>query len=244
MDRPFFNFHSKLHEFHLFSKAHLLTIGIILVVCVLIFVFRGKIEEKGSRTFFRFFFAILLIVTDTWQQLWLVHENAWRMKTALPLQLSDLVVIVAILMLLFKSHHLFQFVYYAGLGSSIQAILTPDLNRFSFPHFQYIEFFVSHGGVILACLLMIAAFHCRPTVASIWVTFLIVNLYGALVFFFNKSLNANYLYIMKKPESTSLLNFLGPWPWYLISLDIAMIISFYILYLPFWIKGEIDVSEI
>jgi hypothetical integral membrane protein (TIGR02206 family) len=244
MNRPFFNYHSKLHPFHLFSTAHLITLVIILGLCVLLVVFRRRIEEKRKRTFFRFFLASLLFVTDAWQQLWLVHEKAWSLKTALPLQLSDLAVIVAILMLLTKSYKLFQFIYYAGLGSSIQAILTPDLNRFSFPHFQYIEFFVSHGGVVLALLFMIVAFHYRPTIASLWGTFLIVNLYGACVFFLNKSLNANYLYIMKKPASASLLNFLGPWPWYLLSLDLVMILSFYILYLPFWAKQEIEISEI
>lgn len=244
MKRPFFNYHSRLRPFHLFSTAHLLTLGIILILGVLLFFFRRKVEEKGNRTFMRLFLACFLFVTDVWQQLWLVHEKAWSIKTALPLQLSDLAVIIAILMLLTKSHKLFQFIYYAGLGSSIQAILTPDLNRFSFPHFQYIEFFVSHGGVVLACLFMIVAFHYRPTIPSLWVTVLLVNLYGACVFFINKRWNANYLYIMRKPGSTSVLNFLGPWPWYLLSLDLVMILSFYILYLPFWVKEEIEESEI
>lgn len=244
MKRPYFSYHSKLHPFSLFSKAHLLTLGVILILCILVFVFRKTLEKRGRREFLCVLLALLLFITDAWQQLWLVHEKAWSLKTALPLQLSDLAVIVAILMLLFKSHWLFQFIYFAGLGSSIQAILTPDLNRFSFPHFQYIEFFISHGGVILACLFMIVAFGHRPSVVSLWVTFLIVNVYGAAVFFLNKYLNANYLYIMKKPEGASLLNFLGPWPWYLLSLDVVMILTFYLLYLPFWIKKEIEVSEI
>jgi hypothetical integral membrane protein (TIGR02206 family) len=164
MKRPYFSYHSELPPFLLFSKAHLLTLGMILILSVLVFVLRKTLVKKGVREFLRFFIALLLFITDAWQQLWLVHEKAWSLKTALPLQLSDLAVIVAILMLVFKSHRLFQFIYFAGLGSSIQAILTPDLDRFSFPHFQYIEFFISHGGVILACLFMIVAL----VIAQVW----------------------------------------------------------------------------
>ncbi|MDQ0197882.1 YwaF family protein [Neobacillus ginsengisoli] len=235
--RIFFQFHSKLDSFQLFSKIHLLTIGIILFLCILLFVYRNALKRRQK--FFRFTLAFLLLVSDVLLHLWLLTENAWSMKRDLPLQLSDLAVILAIVMLLTKSYSLFQFMYFAGLGSSIQAILTPDLGKFSFPHFQYIEFFILHGGVVLACLFMVVVLTFEPTNRSLWVTFLIVNLYAACIFILNKLLGANYLYIMKKPKIASLLNYLGPWPWYLISLEFVMILSFFILYSPFWLKRKI-----
>ncbi|ETI66325.1 YwaF family protein [Neobacillus vireti] len=236
--QAYFQFHSKLDSFRLFSVEHLITIGIIFILCLLLFLFRNelRIEEKGR--LIRYFLAVFLVASDVLEHLWLVVENAWSIRRDLPLHLSDLVVILAIVMLLTRSEKLFQFMYFAGLGSSIQAILTPDLGRFSFPHFQYIEFFVSHGGVVLACLFMVAAFHYRPTFRSMWVTILLVNLYAVCVFFLNKLLGANYLYIMKKPKSTSLLDYLGPWPWYLLSLELVMVLSFFILYIPFWNKRK------
>ncbi|WP_191275135.1 YwaF family protein [Neobacillus kokaensis] len=232
----YFQFHSKLDSFRLFSMEHLVTIAIIIILCILPFVTRNQYKKDGKRRLFRFPLAFLLLISDVLQHLWLVEENAWSIKRDLPLHLSDLVVILAIIMLLTKSNKLFQFMYFAGIGSSIQAILTPNLGRYSFPHFQYIEFFISHGGVILACMFMIAAFNYRPTIRALWVTVLIVNLYAACVFFLNKLLGSNYLYIMKKPKTPSLLDYLGPWPWYLLSMEIVMIVSFYILYIPFWRK--------
>lgn len=232
----FFQYHSKLHSFRLFTVEHLLTIGIILILCICLFVFRNEIKRKHR--VIRVSLSLLLFITDAMQHLWLVHEHAWSLKRDLPLQLSDLAVILAIVMLLTKSYRLFQFMYFAGLSTSIQAILTPDLGKYSFPHFQYFEFFVSHGGTILACLLMIVIFNYRPTIPSMWVTILIVNLYAACVFYLNKQLGANYLYIMKKPRVASILNYLGPWPWYLFSLELVMILSFYILYIPFWKKEK------
>ncbi|MBD1382320.1 YwaF family protein [Metabacillus arenae] len=234
--KPFFEYHSKLDPFRLFSMEHILTILIIFILCVLLFVFRSQI--KRQERFFRFTLVIILLGADVLYHFWLMYENAWSPKSALPLHLSDFAVILAIIMLLTKSYRLFQFMYFAGIGSSIQAILTPDLARFSFPHFQYIEFFVSHGGVVLACLFMIVAYNYEPPMRSLWITVIIVNVYAGCVFLLNKLLGANYMYMMKKPGAASVLDFLGPWPWYLLSLELLMIVSFYLLYSPFWVKRK------
>ncbi|GGH84614.1 YwaF family protein [Pullulanibacillus pueri] len=232
--QTYFHYHTPLHVFHAFSLQHLVTLTIIVILCALLFIFRRGVRRK--RNYFRFMLAILLFVANVGLHVWLISQNVWSLKRDLPLQLSDIVVLLAIIMLLTGSSKLFQFMYFAGLGSSLQAVITPDLGKFSFPHFRYIEFFVSHGGVVLACLLMVVVYHYRPTLRALWVTFLIVNIYAGCVFAINKGLGSNYLYIMKKPGNMSLLNFLGPWPWYLLSLELVMILSFYLLYSPFWIK--------
>ncbi|GLW43150.1 hypothetical protein Bamy01_27950 [Bacillus amyloliquefaciens] len=178
---------------------------------------------------------ILLAVSQICYHIWLLFHHAWSLKTSLPLQLSDLSVYLAMLMVMTKSKKLFAFLYFAGLGSAIQAMATPDLGAYTFPHFRYIVFFVSHGCVFLACLFMASAEKYRPSVHALWVSVLIVNLYGACVFFIDRVLNANYLYLMKKPKTASLLNVFGPWPWYLLSMEAAVILSFFILYIPFWL---------
>ncbi|NRD78235.1 TIGR02206 family membrane protein [Bacillus sp. BRMEA1] len=232
----YFRFHSKLDKFELFSVQHLLTVGIIISLGILIFIKKDVIREQRQRNVLRLFLAFLLLISEVWEQLWLVAEHSWTLKKALPLQLSDLAVILAIVMLVSKNKRLFQFMYFAGLGSSIQAILTPDLDKFSFPHIQYIEFFVSHGGVVLACIWFIVVFNLHPKRQFIWITILIVNLYAVCIFFVNRLLKANYLYLMEKPGNSSILDFLGPWPWYILSLELVMIGSFYILYAPFFLK--------
>jgi hypothetical integral membrane protein (TIGR02206 family) len=130
--------------------------------------------------------------------------------------------------------------YFAGISSSVQALLTPDLGIYSFPHFRYIEFFTAHGGVLLACLFMIFVEKAEPSHLSLWTTFLILNIYGAGIFLLDKLVHANYLYIMKKPDVASLLDYLGTWPWYILSLEGVMIIIFYLLYVPFGLKVKMN----
>lgn len=230
MVEKYFQFHSNLGTFRLFSLEHIVTICIILSLCTLLIGYHKYLEESKKRNIFRYLLAFLLLVTDASQHFWLIVEHAWSIKHDLPLQLSDLAVVLSIIMLFTKNRKLFQFMYFAGVGSSLQAILTPDLGRYSFPHFQYIEFFVSHGVTMLVCLFMVAAFKYIPAKHSLWVTVLIVDVYAVCVYFLNKILSSNYLYIMRKPKNASLLDYLGPWPWYLISMELVMVLSFYILY--------------
>lgn len=236
--KEFFEYHSKLDLFHPFSNVHMITMAIIAMFSILLFIYRHKLE--GKRKPFRYTLAFIILLANVWYQLWLVSEHAWSVQKALPLQLSDLAALLAIVMLWTRSDRIFQFMYYAGLASAIQAILTPDLHHFSFPHFLYFQSFVSHGGVVLACLFMIVAFSCRPTIRSLWVSVLIVNLYAFCVFFINKRLGSNYMYMMKKAGMNTILDLLGPWPWYYLSVEIVMIVSFYLLYSPFWIKSKYE----
>jgi uncharacterized membrane protein YwaF len=38
--------------------------------------------------------------------------------------------------------------------SALQAILTPDLGIYDFPHFRYFQVFISHGLIVTAALYM------------------------------------------------------------------------------------------
>ncbi|MDR0137745.1 TIGR02206 family membrane protein [Metabacillus idriensis] len=224
----YFQHDPKLEDFRLFSAEHIWTLAIILFLTALLVVFKERI--KLIRGPVRIAIAVILFLSMFVQQLWLISERAWTLKSSLPLQLSDLAVLLAIIMLMAKSFRMFQFLYFAGIASSIQAILTPDLGPFSFPHFQYIVFFLSHGGVILACIFMIVSYHFLPSWRSLWISVLIVNLYAGSIYLFNKIIGSNYLYIMKKPENASLLDYLGGWPWYLLWMEAIMIASFLFLY--------------
>jgi len=63
-----------------------------------------------------------------------------------------------------------------------------------------------------------------------------LNLYMLVVFGINKLVDGNYMFIMHKPETPSLIDVLGPWPWYILSLEAIGLIICFLLYLPFAIK--------
>jgi hypothetical integral membrane protein (TIGR02206 family) len=46
-------------------------------------------------------------------------------------------------------------------------------------------------------------------------------------------LDANYMFLMHKPEGASLLDLLGPYPYYLAVEEVIAFVIFTIMYLPF-----------
>ena len=64
------------------------------------------------------------------------------------------------------------------------------------------------------------------------------NLYVAAVGLVNLWLGSNYMFLMYKPNAPSLLDYLGPWPWYVLAAEPIGVAVFLLLYLPFAIRDR------
>jgi uncharacterized membrane protein YwaF len=57
--------------------------------------------------------------------------------------------------------------------------------------------------------------------------------YATVIAPLNWLLGTNFLYLRHKPYGASLIDYLGPWPWYIASLALIAIVSFVVWWLPF-----------
>jgi hypothetical integral membrane protein (TIGR02206 family) len=62
---------------------------------------------------------------------------------------------------------------------------------------------------------------------------LATNLYAVIPGICDYVYQTNYMYLRDKPPAPTLLNLLGPWPWYIIVCEVLAFVLFYLLYLPF-----------
>ncbi|MCO7127115.1 TIGR02206 family membrane protein [Sporolactobacillus shoreicorticis] len=229
--------------FTLFSVEHISTLLVIMTLGVCLFLFRQtlfikketkKFRRKRAkiapepRNLTRYVLAAVLLIGEAGYQIGTLIAGDWSARASLPLEVSDVSALLAALMLLTRSRRLFAILYFVGIGSAVQALVTPDLSV-SFPHWHYVQFFATHGATVLACLYMIAVERTRPAYHSLWWSALWLNGYTAIMFCVNRFLDANYLYLMKKPR-VSVLNWLGPWPRYLLWVEVLMLIEFHLLY--------------
>src|SRR6266852_1105451 len=128
-----------------------------------------------------------------------------------------------------------------ALAGTIQAIISPDLAQ-HFPSFPFIQYYVAHGGVVAAALFLVVGLGQWPRRrAVIWVAALTI-VYAAVVGLLDAVTGADYLYLRAKPASATLLDLLGPWPWYIGWAALIGIALFLILGSPFLIsrKGSAD----
>ena len=139
-------------------------------------------------------------------------------------------------MLFTRSYRIYEFVYFLGIGGSIQALATPDLGIYGFPHFRFFQTFLSHGLIITSALYMTAVENFRPTWKSVMRVAIWTNIYVIATYFLNLYIGSNYLNLMAKPATPSLLDYLPDWPVYILYMELLGIATILLLYLPFLLK--------
>lgn len=217
-------------EFYLWGQAHLWTIIISATLLVMLYIGRHRFQSK--RKIIRLTVGILLLISRITLDIWYVTTGQWSVTHALPLELCSIASLVCSIMLLTNSRFLFEIFYFIALGGAIQAIVTPELG-FGFPQYRYIQFFLDHTLLIAAPLILIWYYHYTITWKSLIYSFVALNLMAALVFGLNLLFNSNYMFLMHKPDTASLIDYLGPHPYYLLALEGIVLTVFTLLYLPF-----------
>ncbi len=189
----------------------------------------------------RWIIAAILILQEVSLSVWHLSIGTWSAGTSLPLHLCGIAIVLGAIALVNRSYLLYELVFFWGLGGAIQALLTPDIGAYGFPHYRYFQFFVSHGTLIFASLYMTWVGGQRPTHRSIWKVWGITNIYLVFIAGVNWLTNGNYLFICHKPEGGSIMDVMGPWPWYIVVLEFVALISFYIYYLPFAARDGVSI---
>lgn len=153
------------------------------------------------------------------------------LKQLLPLQLSDASILLAVFVAWTLNRFGFDVLYYWGLTIIPLAMLTPDL-REPFPAPDTILFFVLHGLVTVIVLYLYWSGAVRPRPGSMWRSFVVLNGFLVVVLAANWLLGTNYMYVSEKPSQPSPLDYMGPWPWYILAGEAIALVAFYLLRPP------------
>lgn len=227
--------------FQLWGFGHLFALAIIAVIIIfLIWGWKDPSEQVKKRT--RIFLASVLLFSALAWQGWNLYQGSWDIRDHLPLHLCSVMFILATIMLLGKNQKIFEVIYFLALAGAIQPLLTPGI-RYSFPHFRAIQIFVIHGALVISVVYMATIEKFRPTWKSIGKMFIYANLYMFIIYFVNLATEGNYLYLVHKPYTPSLLDLLGPWPYYIISMELVGLFLSFLLYLPFAIRDWQDAQK-
>lgn len=221
----------------MFGASHLAVLGVIIGTAAGLVAWARHGDGRTRRNIALGLAAALVLnkVAVFWTVFALEHKS-WQ--DSLPMHMCDWSGIAAVVALIWRGQVAYEMAYFWGLAGTLQATITPDL-QYEFPNIRFITFFGSHGGTLVAVALLTLGLGMRPLPKSLVRIILLSNVYLVAAGLADWLLNENYGYLRAKPLHASLLDHLGPWPWYILSLEAAAVISFLIYYSPFFVMDRI-----
>ncbi len=170
----------------------------------------------------------------TWWRFGVDPAEASRIirEIALPLYLCDVVSVLLALAVILRKQRLAEIGYLWGMAGTVQGLITPTL-AFSWDSPEYYAFFAQHGGVPVVALILVLTTSLRPEAGAFRRAVYWSWGYMSVVFCCNALLDANYGFLNGKPPIESLFDFMGEYPWYLITLQVVAFTLYYLLLLPF-----------
>ncbi|MEW5981161.1 MAG: TIGR02206 family membrane protein [Acidobacteriota bacterium] len=228
--------------FVFFDGIHLATLGLILALNLLFVRWSGRAGER-TRVAFRYGAAGLLLLNEVVWVVWNRATGQLSLQTGLPLHLCSVMVYVAVAVLVTRRQSLYEPLYFLGIGGAFQALMTPNIGAYGFPHIRFLSSFVSHGLILSVPVYLTLVEGMRPTWSSLRRVFVWGNLYLGFVGLVNWLIGSNYMFIARKPETPSLLDMMGPWPWYIIGMEVIGIITMLALYMPFVLRDWLQAPD-
>ena len=223
--------------FVIFSISHIIALLSICIFTIIMCIILKKEKMSKYRKPFRYTVGIILILQELSYSLWHISIGDFHPGLYLPFHLCGAAIISSAIMMFTKNNTLFELVYFWALGGATQALLTPELGIYDFPHYRYFQmFFLSHGLLVSTVFYMTIVEKYRPHLKSFIKVIIITPIYYVVVAGLNVLTDGNYMFICRKPDTPSLLDILGPWPWYILSVFGLGFIVFSLLYSPYFIK--------
>jgi hypothetical integral membrane protein (TIGR02206 family) len=219
--------------FHPFSSEHLITV-VIGVVVVAVLLALGR-QGGNGRTLSTAVLAFLNLSAYPFNQAaWLSRGKPLALDNILPLHLCDIAAMVSGFALITGSPVLCALTYFWGLAATFQALLTPAVSV-GFPEWAFITFFIQHFAIVAAALHLPIVEGWRPK-QPLWKSPLEVYgwslAYLVLALAVNSALGTNFGFASRPPDNPSLIDHLGPWPWYIFSMQAIAVSLFFLLALP------------
>jgi hypothetical integral membrane protein (TIGR02206 family) len=199
-----------------FSPPHLAALAVLLAACPASVMLVRRHPGRPATLLCRGL-AVLIIAAWAGEYLADVLTHIWTVRYDLPLQLTDTISVTTAVALWTRRRLLAELVYMWALSASLQATITPDLG-WTFPSVFYFTFFVYHEVAIVAGLVLVFGLRLYPRPGAWRRTFAATCAVAACAGTADALIHgADYMFLAAKPADGSLLNVLGPWPWYLVS---------------------------
>jgi hypothetical integral membrane protein (TIGR02206 family) len=208
-----------------FSAPHLAALAVLVLAAPAAVLVARRGSERTTTLVYRTL-AVLILCGWIGEYVADVIQGIWTVRYDLPLQLTDVISLITAIALWTRSQRAAEFVYLWALSASLQATVTPDLSR-DYPSVFYFTYFTYHVVAVVAGVGLVFGCGLYPKPGAAIRVFIGTLAWAAVAGAGDLLTGGNYMYLRAKPVHGSLLNDMGPWPWYLVAtaaLGLAMLL--------------------
>ncbi|MBT7704647.1 MAG: TIGR02206 family membrane protein [Polaribacter sp.] len=223
------------NHFMPFTTQHF-GVVLFLIICGVALILWAKKQKEKTQTRVGNLLTISIATTIIFGTFLKIYKGDFNYQEDLPLHLCSFLGLTAPLLSLTKKIVYYEVFFFLILAGTLQSVITPDqYNYLNFPFFRY--WFV-HAGLVIFMMYATFVYKMRPTLKSVWKSFLGMQVYMLLMFVLNYFLGSNYFYTNRKPDAATLLDLFGDWPQYVFVVELIVIPYFLLIYLPFYLTRK------
>ncbi|WP_459545944.1 YwaF family protein [Nocardia sp. X0981] len=221
-------------EFSAYGLSHWIVLAVFATGAVMVVLIgRRQRDTRTVRHFGRAFGAVTLVL---YAVIYLATAFPPTVERSIPLRLTDLATLVAGYALWSHRRWAYALTYYWCLTLSTQALLSPALESPDFPHYEFLAFWAIHLLVVWAAIYLTWGVGMRPDWRSYRFAVAATIAWVTVTFAVNSFAGTNYGFVNRKPATPSLLDVLGPWPWYLGTVAVLLLIVWAVMTWP-WVRA-------
>jgi hypothetical integral membrane protein (TIGR02206 family) len=214
---------------------HLIAIAVTAVVIAAVLVLGrrrpGPWIEVGARVI-----AVLVVIAEIcWWGISVVN-GTWAVRWNLPLHICEAGCFLLAAALIWRWRFAFEMSYFWALGGTLPGLFTPDVPG-HFPMPIYFQYYLEHGLLVLGALYLVVVLRMRPAPGAVKRVSIATALYAVVIAVVDYFTEGNYLFLRNLPPTRTFLDYMGPWPWYIVTLTLLALGIFTLLYLPFRRSG-------
>jgi hypothetical integral membrane protein (TIGR02206 family) len=219
---------------------HVVTLAVI-AVFIAILVVAARRRPGGWTVPAGRLLAIVILANEASWWVWLGFHHTWSLSYALPLHLCDVAAFVSAAALWTRRPLLVELTYFWGLAGTSNSLITPDLAD-HFLGYLFFQYYIAHGAIVAAALFLVFGTRITPRHGAVARVIALTLGLAAVDSVANLLTGGNYMYLRQAPGVHSLLDLMGPWPWYVIGAAVLAIALFAALDLPFSIRRRTNSS--
>jgi len=187
----------------------------------------GQWVDHGARVI-----AVSVVLAEVGWWVINIANGSWTVQWSLPLHLCEAGCFLVAAALWWRAMFAFEVSYFWGLGGTLPGLFTPNIPG-QFPDPVYFQYYAQHGLLVLGALYLVVALRMRPAPRAVIRVSLATAAYAVVVGGVDYVTNGNYLFLRNLPPTKTALDYMGPWPWYIVTLTVLAVVIFWLLYLPF-----------